>query len=84
MQYLWIFLTVFLAFTKGRSVIVWAAAAYFFGWAAWLVIMFMPVRKAIVEDRAKKITEWAEGKVIKQEAGNYNTVDDLFKQLEKR
>lgn len=84
MTYLWIFLTVFLAFTKGRSIIAWTAAAYFFGWIAWLVIMFIPARKAIVEERAKKITAWAESKVAKEEMGDFNTVEDLFKQLESK
>lgn len=89
MQYLWIFLTVFLAFTKGRSIVLWAAGAYFFGWVAWLVIMFLPVRTAVLTERLTKINLLAgrmldqkQSAIVKKEMKDFNTVEDLFKQLE--
>lgn len=82
MQYLWIFATVFMAFITGRNLIAWTIGAYFFGWVAFLAVVFLPRKEEAFNKRVAKINEWAESKVAKQEMGDYNTVEDLFKQLE--
>ena len=82
MQYLWMFLTAFAAFTFGRSVLFWTVGAYFFGWIPLIVVALLPNKKEVVEKRIASINEWAEDKAIQKEVGDFETVDDLFKQLQ--
>ena len=82
MEYVWIFLAALTAYVSGRNVIAWTIGAYFFGWVAFAIVAFLPKKLYVVENRSAKISEWAESRVAKQEMGDYNTVEDLFKQLE--
>lgn len=82
MDYLWIFLTVLFAFGSGRSLIAWTFAAYFWGWVALVAVILLPRKEEAFNKRIEKINEWAATKVTKQEMGDFNTVEDLFKQLE--
>ena len=82
MQYVWIFFTAFFAFSAGRSIIAWTIGAYFFGWVALLAVVLLPRKEEAFNRKVQKINEWSENKVIKEEVGDFNTVDDLFKQLE--
>lgn len=82
MQYLWMFLTAFVAFSFGRSVLFWTVGAYFFGWIPLVVVALLPNKKEVVEKRIASINEWTENRVIQKEVGDFETVDDLFKQLE--
>jgi len=82
MQYLWIFATVFMAFGAGRNLLFWTVASYFFGWVALLAVILLPTNHKAVEKRTEKIKEWSEEVLVKKEMGDYETVDDLFKQLE--
>ncbi len=84
MQYLWIFATVAMAFMTGRNLIAWAIGAYFFSWVALLAVIFLPARQEAMERRTAKIKEWAESTLVKKEMGDYQNVDDLFKQLENK
>jgi hypothetical protein len=84
MEYLWIFLAALTAYVSGRNVIAWTIAAYFFGWVPFAIVAFLPKRSHIVEYRMSRINNWSESLVAKKEFGNYNNVDDLFKQLETR
>jgi len=84
MQYLWIFATVFMAFITGRNLLAWTIGAYFFGWVALLAVIFLPRKQEALERRVAKINEWAEKTLVKKEMGNYQNVDDLFKQLENK
>jgi hypothetical protein len=84
MQYLWIFTTVFMAFITGRNLLAWTIGAYFFGWVALLAVIFLPRKQEALERRVAKINEWAEKTLVKKEMGNYQNVDDLFKQLENK
>ena len=83
MQYLWMLCAGIIAFGKGRGIIRWAVAAYFFSWFAPAVLLFLSTKTEKVERREAKIDDWAKEFVIKNEVQNINTVDDLFKQLEK-
>lgn len=82
MQYLWMFLTAFAAFAFGRNIILWTVSAYLFGWIPLVVIALLPNKNEVIERRSSAINEWAEDKAIQKEVGNFETVDDLFKQLE--
>lgn len=91
MQYLWIFLTVFFAFGTGRSIIAWTVGAYFFGWIALLAVIFLPTKQAALDARLAKINLMAgkmldqqQAAIVKKEIRDFDTVDDLFKQLEKK
>jgi hypothetical protein len=82
MQYLWMFCAGVIAFGKGRGVIRWVAAAYFFSWFAPAVLLFLSIKSEKNVKREAMIANWAEGLVTKKEVKDINTVDDLFKQLE--
>ncbi len=91
MQYLWIFATGAMAFMTGRNLIAWAIGAYFFSWVALLAVIFLPARQEAMERRtakiklitARKLTQ-KESVIVKKEMKDFNTVDDLFKQLENK
>lgn len=82
MEYLWIFLAALTAYVSGRNVVAWTIAAYFFGWVPFAIVAFLPKKSDVVDRRMAKINNWSESIVVKKEFGNYNTVDDLMKQLE--
>lgn len=82
MQYGWMFLAGLIAFAKGRGMLRWIVAAYFFSFFAPAVLAFLPMNVDKFAKREAKITDWAEGLVTKKEVQDINTVDDLFKQLE--
>ena len=82
MQYLWMLLAGLIDFSKGRGILRWIVAAYFFSFFAPAVLAFLPMKTEKFIKREAKITEWAEGRVTKKEVQDINTVDDLFKQLE--
>jgi hypothetical protein len=82
MEYVWMFCAGLIAFSKGRGIIRWIVAAYFFSFFAPAVLAFLPKNVDKFMKREEKITDWAEGLVTKKEVQGVNTVDDLFKQLE--
>jgi len=91
MQYLWIFATVFVAFMTGRNLLAWTIGAYFFGWVALLAVIFLPTKQAALDARVAKINlmlgrmlDQRQSAIVKKEIKDFNTVDDLFKQLESR
>ena len=83
MQYIWMTLAGLLAFTTGRGVIRWTVAAYILGPLALLVLVFLPKKENKIQERVDIVKDKAEEHVVKQEFKDVNTVDDLFKQLEK-
>jgi hypothetical protein len=88
MKYVWVFLTVFAAFSLGKRVVFWALMSYLFSWAALIAVLAIPANKKKQEARQKQIEEWSKEKteelVVQKEFKDINTVDDLFKQLESR
>jgi hypothetical protein len=82
MEYLWILGTALTAYVSGRNVIAWTISAYFFGWVAFALVAFMPKKLDVFKKRAERFSDWAESKAAKNEMGDFNTVDDLFKQLQ--
>lgn len=83
MQYFWMFCAGLIALGKGRGIIRWSVAGYFFGWFVPVILFFLSEKTEKVKKREAMIAEWAEGVVTKNEIKDINTVDDLFKQLEK-
>jgi hypothetical protein len=81
MQYLWMFFAAVMAFGKGRGMIRWAIAGYFFGWFVPIILLFLPIKLNEVKRREAMIADWAEGLVAKKQFEGMNTVDDLIKQL---
>ena len=83
MQYVWIVLTAMSAFALGKRVFLWALAAYFFSWAALIAVVLIPANQKRIDERQKKVEEWSENSLGQIELSKVNTVDDLFKTLEK-
>lgn len=82
MQYVWMLCAGVIAFGKGRGMLRWIVAAYFFSFFAPAVLMFLPMKVEKYMKREARVMDWAEGLVTKKEIQDVNTVDDLFKQLE--
>ena len=83
MQYIWMLCAGIIAFGKGRGIIRWVLAAYVFSFLAPALLAFLPMKVEKFAKREAKVMDWAEGLVTKKEVQDVNTVDDLFKQLEK-
>jgi hypothetical protein len=77
-------LTVMSAFALGKRVFLWAVAAYFFGWVALIAVVLIPANQKRLEERQKMVEEWSENSLGQIELSKVNTVDDLFKTLEKK
>jgi hypothetical protein len=84
MQYLWMFLAALTAYVSGRGVIRWTIGAYFFGWMAVILVVFLPRRQEKMEQRQEYINNLNEQLVVKQEFKEVKTVEDLFSQLDKK
>ena len=84
MQYFWMLCAGVIAFGKGRGILRWVAAAYVLSWFAPVILMFLPMKVDKFMQREARLVDWAEGLVTKKEVQEVNTVDDLFKQLEKK
>ena len=83
-KFIWMTLAGALAFTTGRGVIRWTIAAYVFGPLALLVLVFLPNKEDKIEERVGFVRDKSEEHIVKKEFQDVNTVDDLFKQLEKK
>ncbi len=76
MQYFWMFCAGLIAIGKGRGIIRWSIAGYFFGWFVPVVLFFLSVKTEKVKRREAMITDWAEGIATKKEFEDVATVDD--------
>jgi len=92
MELLWMFLAGFMALALGRSTIIWGFLGYAIGWPAMIIVLLFGAKKARIEERlvwfeetTKKINDFVD-KHNKKHKGfkDFNTVDDLFKQLENK
>jgi len=83
MEFFWIAVAAATAFMSGRDVVIWSVAVGFFGWIALIPLALLPKKIEKAQKRAQWIADKSDNLVIKQEGKNFNTVDDLFKQLEK-
>jgi len=83
MEFFWIAVAAATAFLSGRDVVIWSVAVGFFGWIALIPLALLPKKMDKVQKRMQWIAEESDNLVIKREGKDFNTVDDLFKQLEK-
>lgn len=89
---LWAVLTVVLALTLGRSAIIWGFLAYSIGWPILLVVFLLGFKGDAlekrtsffesIETRIKESNERIDQLVKPKGYEDFNTVEDLFKQLE--
>jgi len=77
-----------MAFITGRNLLAWTIGAYFFGWVALLAVIFLPRKQEALERRVAKINlmtgrilNQQQSAIVKKEIKDFDTVDDLFKQL---
>lgn len=82
MEYVWMTVAGFAAFSTGRGIIRWVIATAIFGWFALIPLVFMPKNMDKVNKRLDAISEFCDKKIAKQQFKNVDNVDDLFKQLE--
>ena len=80
MEYVWIVLVAIAATLAGRSPFRWALVAYFIGWYALLAVFLLPIKP--MKHLSQETKDRIESYFAKKEFNNFNTVDDLFKQLE--
>lgn len=90
MQFVWVALTAFVAYGTGKRVWLWALGAYFFGWVPLLLALLVPGKQEVIDRRMAYLNmmtgeqlNQAQSAIIKKEMKDFDTVDDLFKQLEK-
>ena len=81
MQFLVTLLTMFCALAFGRNVIGWGIAAAFLG--GWVLIPLFMLKAKPVKEITPETIDRLQGIVIKKQMKSIDTVDDLFKQLEK-
>lgn len=81
-------LTAFVAYATGKRIILWTIGAYFFGWFALVVALFVPGKQAVADRRlaslnmlSGRLLNQDQSAIVKKEIQDFNTVDDLFKQL---
>jgi hypothetical protein len=86
MQFLWVALTAISAFILGRSILIWSFVAYVVGpWA--LLVALLGIKKSTWENRKNVVIKFREGleeATVPEDYKDFNTVDDLMKQLENK
>ena len=73
-----------LAFVKGRSIFGWAIATAFIGWFVLIPLLILRTKSDVVAERAQKIGDYVERLETEKQFRDINTVDDLYKTLEKK
>jgi hypothetical protein len=73
-----------LAFVKGRSTFGWAVATAFIGWFVLIPLLILRTKKDVLAERAQKIGDYVERLETEKQFRDINTVDDLYKSLEKK
>lgn len=86
-EFLWMVATGATAYLSGRRVWVWVFASALLGGLGWImpfVVMMLPKNYEKMQQREQLEKDKAEEYLTKKEFKDINTVDDLFKQLEKK
>jgi len=86
MNTVWMILTVVLAIVYARSVLIWGFLAYFFGWPVMLVLFAFGPKIQKWKNRLAAIQEFKKAYygVDEVEYQDFNNVEDLYKQIEKK
>ncbi len=91
MELLWMTIAGLLAFALGRNVIIWGFLGYALGWPVIIGAILFPANIKKSEERIAKINSMTErmhdrqqSATVNKEIKDFDTVDDLFKQLDKK
>ena len=81
----WIIASFVSAFIGGRSVIIWTTLTYLIGWPVFVALLALGWKPKVWERRGEKlqsILDKMEEQSKPKDYKDFETVDDLFKQLE--
>lgn len=85
MTYFWIAFAGVVALVTGRSVIIWTLGTYLFGWIMLIPLVLMGPKPLVLAHRMDRLSDFIEKQNAKNKPEGYqdfNTVEDLMKQLE--
>jgi hypothetical protein len=80
-------MTVVMALVYARSMIVWGLLAYMFTWPVLIVMFVLGPRMKVWENRTAALREFKKsynGEEDTMQYAEFNNVEDLYKQLEKK
>ena len=81
----WVVASVLAALIAGRSMIIWGTLAYLMGWPVFLVVAALGFKPKVWQRRGERLQSWVDklDEISKpKDYKDFETVDDLFKQLE--
>ena len=85
MNYFWMIFAGVVAFATGRSVIIWSFVTYALGWWMMIPLVLLGPKPLVMARRMDRLSDFIEKQNAKNKPEGYqdfNTVDDLFKQLQ--
>ena len=83
----WVIVSVVGAFIGGRSVLIWGTLTYLMGWPVVIALVAFGMKPKTWERRGERLQSFLdklESNSKPKEYKDFETVDDLFKQLEPR
>ena len=83
----WVITSVICAFLAGRSILIWGTLTYLMGWPVALVLLALGAKKKTWERRGERLQSFVdkvEAMSRPEEYKDFDTVDDLIKQLDKK
>jgi hypothetical protein len=83
----WVITSVISALVFGRSVLIWGTLTYLMGWPVFLVLVAFGAKPKAWErrgERLQSLLDKLDEKSKPKEYKDFNSVDDLFKQLESK
>ena len=87
MSILWLALTVTMAGLLGRSILIWGFLAYAVGWPVMIVLLMFGMKAKTWENRLgalQDIIDKTKEESKPKEYKDFNNVQDLFSQLDKK
>lgn len=75
------------AFLAGRSILIWGTLTYLMGWPVLLLLLVLGAKKKTWERRGERLQSFVdkvEAMSRPEEYKDFDTVDDLIKQLDKK
>ena len=82
----WVIVSVVGAFIGGRSVLIWGTLTYLMGWPVVIALVAFGMKPKTWERRGERLQSFLdklEQRSKPKEYQDFNTVDDLMKQLQK-
>jgi hypothetical protein len=83
----WVIVSIVGAFVGGRSVLIWGTLTYLMGWPVVMVLLAIGMKPKTWERRGERlqaIADKLEEMSKPKEYQDFNTVDDLMKQLQNK